>query len=124
MGLDDNEPNPLVDNQCDQEDGCYIDVTNTTDPVKECNSSNCSNRDILYRNSTSGLYSHNSSAGNVATVFRRRVYVLGDGDEYADGSSVELDNNDENVVQIRITWSEKFLANKSFIIEHHIFERN
>lgn len=102
-GLDDGG------NQCDGFDGCYIDVTNTADPVKDCTGS-CSG-DLIRRNATSGLYTHN--AADTATIFKRRIFLRDN----------NLQNNDERIVEVRITWSERFLPNKSFIIEHHIFEK-
>jgi type II secretory pathway pseudopilin PulG len=129
-GLDDDDGPGLINNQCDGSNGgnngCAIDVTNTVDPVKECaNSSSCTIggvvRDLIRRNSTSGLYTHN--VADTATIFKRRVYVLGNNDDYASGSNVDLNNGDENVVQVVVTWSEKFAPNKSITIEHHIFQR-
>lgn len=104
-GLDDSG------NQCDQSDGCYIDVTDMSDPIKEC-PANCDNI-FVRRDSTTGLYNHKPVSGtNINTIFRRRVLL----DPNIFG------NNDEARVEVIIYWQERF-ASRSFTVTHHIFKK-
>ena len=97
-------------NNCDHSDGCYIDVTETNlaNQVRQCATpTTCP---FIKRDASSGLYNYSTGSD---TIFRRRIYL----------DNNDLDNNDERIVRVTVTWNEKFAANKSIVIEHHIFER-
>ncbi len=101
-------------NQCDQVDGCYIDVSDTADPVKACSGPTCQNEDIIRRDTNTGVYNHKpASATNADTIFKRRIYL----------DTGNLINNHEIEVEVVISWSEKYFPNKSIAIKHHIFEK-